>query len=608
MKQALIDVYQKELSYLKRRGEAFAKEHPKIGARLHIMDDNARDPHVERIIQGVAFLNARIRKKLDDEFPELCQTLLDVIYPHYLRPLPSYNIISFEPEKNLTSVSHVPKGLVVEHSGQNSSELCFFKTIYDAQILPFKVGSARLQTCPVEAPNPGSFNDIKAVLSISLDAVNSAVEAEKLDLNTVRFYIKGTRHYSFALYELILNHSLKIAVAKGPHDPDAVFLDVKTALKTVGFEEDEGMLPYPEQSFIGYRLLTEYFAYPEKFLFFDVDVSTAQSVLEGQHIELYFYLDKALPDIEATVDKDNFVLNATPQINLFKKRSEPTLLDFSIYEYPVIADARHPDRDEIYNIDSLSISADGGNIDYISPFFGVSTTPDSELSDVRWHTRREELEQGNVRSLFHLSLINLEKALSTNKGGVFIANLTCSNGRLPYLASQRESQPNLVPRGGSAAISRVVSETPFTDTVRPRIDDDIYWQLLSHLNLNHISLTAGALGSNAFQKILSLYNFNETGENESVVNAVQIQSVSPSTMRILDDSGIPFFCRGSQVTLLLDESRFAGSSPYLFAAVLERFLGLYTQINSFVQLTVELQGREMPLCAWPPRSGDQALL
>lgn len=607
MKQALIDVYQKELNYLKRRGEAFAKEYPKIGARLHISDDASRDPHVERIIQGVAFLNARIRKKLDDEFPELCQTLLDVIYPHYLRPLPSYAIINFKPEEFLSTVANIPQGSVVESDSEDSYS-CLFSTVYDTDVLPFQVSSARLQTCPVEAPNPGSYNDIKAVLKLRLDAIISDVELEKLDLNKIRFYIKGTRHYSFALYELILNHCLKVAVANSSYDPDAVFLSPEQALTAVGFEENEGMLPYPEQSFIGYRLLTEYFAYPEKFLFFDVNVSHAASHLEGQHIELYFYLDKALPDIEATVDQNNFVLNATPLINLYEQYSEPTSLKKSSYEYPIIADARHPDSVEVYNIESVSISTDETELESVSPFFGVSTTPRSQLTDIRWHARREELEHGNVHSQFHLSLVNIESLMSQQSYGVLLTRLRCFNGRLPYKLTQNQSQPPLILRSGSAAVEKIVCQTPFTDAVRPRLDDDIYWQLLSHLNLNYVSLSAGHLGSNAFQKILSLYNFSETGENDSAINAVQIQSVEASTVRIVDPNGMPFFCRGNKVTLLLDESRFAGSSPFLFASVLERFLGLYTQINSFVQLTVMLQGREEPMRTWSPRSGEQTLL
>lgn len=607
MKQALIDVYQKELNYLKRRGEAFAKEYPKIGARLHIADDHSRDPHVERIIQGVAFLNARIRKKLDDEFPELCQTLLDVIYPHYLRPLPSYNIIRFTPDKDLSTIANIPRGRVVESDGDEAYS-CRFTTVYDTQVIPFQVSRARLQTCPVEAPNPGSYQDIKSVLTLRLDAINSDIELEKLPLKRVRFYLKGNRHYSSALYELLLNHCLKVAVAKGPHDPSAALFQAEDIIHPVGFEEDEGVLPYPEQSFIGYRLLTEYFAYPEKFLFFDVDISALEGKLEGQHLELFFYFDKALPDIEATIDHNNFVLNATPLVNLYEQYSEPTRLEESSYEYPVIADARHPDCVEVYNIESVSISTDETNLESVSPFFGVSTTPRSDLTDVRWHSRREEMEYGNVRSQFQLSLIHIDALLAEQNDGVMLTRLRCFNGRLPYKLTQRQSHPSLILSTGSSAVDTIECMTPFTDAVRPRMDDDVYWQLLSHLNLNYVSLTAGELGSNAFQKILSLYNFTESGENDGVINAVQIRHITPSTLRIVDGHGMPFFCRGSHVTLQLDETSFAGSSPYLFASVLERFLGLYTQINSFVKLTVELQGKEQAMKTWPARSGEQTLL
>ncbi len=608
MKQALVDYYQRELNYLKRRGELFAQEYPKIGARLHITDDQSRDPHVERVIQGIAFLNARIRKKLDDEFPELCQTLLEVIYPHYLRPLPSYSIVSFLPEKGLSTVTRIEKGRIVESDGDEAYS-CRFSTVYDTDVLPLSVKVAKLQSCPVEAPNPGNLTEIESVLKIRLETVNSDVELEKLGLSKVRFYLKGNRHYSFSLYELILNHTTKVAIANGAHDPNAAFLIANKALAAVGFSEEEGMLPYPDQSFTGYRLLTEYFAYPEKFLFFDLLLDDNAAInLQGSHVELYFYFDKSLPDIETTINKDHFILNATPLINLYEQYSEPTRLEMLSYEYPVVADARSPDCVEVYSLESVSLAADESRIESVSPFFGISNSQRSELTDLRWHMRREELEYGNTRSQVYITLINLDHLLEKQTDPVLLTRLRCFNGTLPYRLSKQQRQPSLILSNGSSAVDTILLEKPFSDVIRPNLDDDNYWQLLSHLNLNYTSLTAGPKGTNAFKKILSLYDFTLSGENESVINAFEINSVESSTARIVDRSGMPFFCRGSKVMFTLDETRFAGSSPYLFASVIERFLGLYTHINSFVQLSVKLSGSHKTLKQWPPRAGEQTLL
>ena len=608
MKQNLVDYYQRELNYLKRRGEAFADEYPKIAARLQVTDDLARDPHVERIIQGVAFLNARIRKKIEDDFPQLCQTLLDVIYPHYLRPLPSYSIVSFEPEADLTTCAVVEKGAFID-ADVDEHFACRFQTVYNADVLPLKVEKAVLQSYPAQAPRVAQVAELESVLRIQLTTTNSDAELEKLDIDKVRFYIKGNRHYGFALYELINNHTVSIAVARNEFDNKAVFLKPDEALLQVGFQEDEGMLPYPEQSFIGYRLLTEYFAYPDKFLFFDVMLNErTKAVLEGDKFELFFYLNKNAPDIEATVSAANFVLNATPVINMYEQYSEPTRLTHKDHEYPLVADARNPDKVEIYNVESVSITTDQDKIEAVTPFFGVGGASTNNLTQARWHARREEIEYGNIRSQTHLSLINIDSLLAPQGEAVVLTRLRCFNGGLPKRLSQTHSQPNLLLSAGAASVKRVKTEIPFSDVARPKLGEEVYWHLLSHLNLNYISLTDGPQGTAALRKILPLYNTSNQQEASHLIDAVTISEVQAATLRMTDERGIPFFCRGTKVTITLDKTRFSGSSPFLFASVMERFLGLYTHLNSFVQLSVVLDGDEQPLKVWPARAGDQSLL
>jgi type VI secretion system protein ImpG len=607
MKNALIDFYQRELNYLKRRGEAFAEEYPKIAARLQISDDQARDPHVERILQGVAFLNARIRKKLDDEFPELCQTLMDVIYPHFLKPLPSYSIISFKPEDDLTTRSTIKKGTQVEADVDDQFS-CRFQTVYDTEVLPAHVSKARLRSYPSDAPNPGQISELESVLHISMRTTNTDVTWEEVAPNKIRFYLKGNRHYGFSLYELIHNHTVKVGVASSTKDRKVVFMEGATAIKSVGFEEDEGVIPYPDQSFIGYRLLTEYFAYPEKFLFFDLMLDDAAKQRLQQHeLELYLYFDKSLPDIEATVDEGHFVINATPLINLYDQYSEPTRLTDTDFEYPVVADARHPDYVEVYSVESVSISTDQDEIEYISPFFGISRRG-HHPSNARWHTRREEMEFGNTRSQSFLTLTSVDEILEQQGEVIALTALKCFNGQLPKRLSQTQSQPRMVLTSGSSAVGGIRLEIPFSDVIRPRLDDQVYWQLMSHLNLNYVSLTAGQEGTDALRTILSLYNVTRHRESSSIVDAVEIRSVSTGTQRISDDRGMPFFCRGTHIELGLDKTRFAGSSPFLFATVMERFLALYTHLNAYVQVSVILGDDDHPLKVWPPRSGDQVLL
>lgn len=608
MKQALVDIYQKELNYLNRQGEAFAEAFPKVGARLRITNEQARDPHVERILQGVAFLNARIRKKLDDEFPELCQALLDVLYPHYLRPLPSYSIISFQPEFDITSVATIPRGRAIEL--EDSSQFpCRFTTIYDTDVLPLRLVSAKLKTCPTDAPNPGNMSDIESVLCLSLETTSPDLALETLNIDKVRLYLKGNHHYSFSLYELLMNHCVNMAVAEHAFDPAAVF-QASTAIKPVGFEPEQGMIDYPDQSFPGYRLLTEFFAYTEKFLFLDITLGqAAQAKLIGNRLEIYFYFDKSLPEIESTISYKNFVLNATPIINLYEHVAEPVRIDHETYEYAVVADARNPDAVEIYDIEDVQLSTQDNTTQRVRPFFGVDGLFHSHHSDLSWHARREEREIGNVRSQTLISLVNLPGLIQDQEQQdlVLLTRLSVFNGNLPKRLTELQQQPTLQLMTGSSSVDRIQVETPFTAATRAPLDDNLYWQLLSHLNLNYVSLTAGGEGTSALQKILQLYNHSDKSEFVKMIEALRIDAVETTTARISDEKGHPFYCRGSHIKLNIERANFAGSSPYLFAAVLERFFSLYTQVNAFTRLTVTL-GDQGVLKDWPARAGDHPLL
>ncbi|MCG8425783.1 MAG: type VI secretion system baseplate subunit TssF [Chromatiales bacterium] len=608
MKRTVLDYYQRELNYLKRRGDAFADSYPKIAARLQLNDEVSRDPHVERLIQGVAFLNAKIRKNIEDDFPQLCQSLLDVIYPHYLRPLPSYSIVSFVPEDDMTDPTLIPANTTLE-SGSVDEYSCRFRTAYDTNVVPLQVAEATLRTYPAVAPKTADTGEISAVLKIVLEPANTDVEIEELELDKIRFYIKGSRYYSHSLYELMHNHLIRVAVAKRYDDPDVVFIDNKKAVSPVGFDKDEGLLPYPQQSFIGYRLLTEFFAYPEKFLFFDLSAPLSKVAEESDKVELYFYFDKNLPDIEATVDASNFVLNATPIINLFEQISEPVKLDNLHYEYPMLPDVRHPEKVEVYTVNDVAISDGQDNVVDVRPFFGVSHTylTDGDRATY-WHARREEHEIGERRAETNISLINLDMTPRIQSDWVMVTRVTCFNSNLPRRLSQLSAEPELTLTEGAAVVKKVELKMPFSEVSRPRLDDNVYWKLLSHLNLNYLSLSDKEEGTEALREILNLYNYRGTSENNNLIEAVTIRKVVPTTARVVGDNGVPYFCRGNKIIISLDPDNFAGSSPYLFACVLERFLALYTNINSFVQLEVQLGDSDQVLKRWTPRAGEQCLI
>ncbi len=608
MKQSLVEYYHKELDYLRRRGDSFASSYPKVAARLQLDDSGSRDPHVERLIQGVAFLNANIRKKIDSDFPQLCQSLLDVLYPHYLRPLPSYSMVSFEPDTDLTSTTIIGSGTELE-AATHDEYVCRFKTVYPVEVMPVKLTSTALNTYPVIAPKAPNLGQVTSVLKMVLETTNTDVGFHEIELNKLRFFIKGNKHYNSALYELIHNHVTGMAIAERYDDPNVRFINNSRIITPVGFEYEDGLLPYPKQSFIGYRLLSEYFAFPEKFMFFDVNVNFKHLADDCHRVELYLYLNKDLPDIESTVSADNFLLGATPIINIFDQIAEPTKIDDLQYEYPVVPDARNPQSVEVYTVDEVLLSDANENSVEAKPFFGIdhlNLSATNSTLPVYWHARREEQDIGECRTETHLSLVSQDMSQRAQRDWVMIVQATCFNGNMPKQLSKFSAKPNLRFSDGASGVSDIELHMPFSEVSRSRLDDDLYWRLLSHLNLNYLSLEKEG-GTLALREILNLYNLKNTTESVDMIEAISIVSVTPSTSRLHGEDGLSYFCRGQKVVLQFDMNKFVGSNPYLLASILERFLALYTNINSFVQLEViDENGNHFK--KWAPRIGEQCMI
>jgi len=266
MADELLPYYEKELAFIRQMGAEFADEHPKIAGRLSISSETIEDPHVSRLIEGFAYLNARIQHKLDDDFPELSDALLDVLFPHYQRPIPSMSIVQFvADEEKLEASYHLPTNSLLE-TDQFQGETCRFSTIYATQLHPFKITEANLLGRPFTTPGSKNVRNAAGVLKLSLQTFNDGISFAQMRPGRIRLYLKGQPQHINPLYELLLNNCKALYMTKSDSDSAPVRLP-PTAIKAVGFNVNEGLLPYPDSSFMGYRLLTEYFAFPDKFMF-----------------------------------------------------------------------------------------------------------------------------------------------------------------------------------------------------------------------------------------------------------------------------------------------------------------------------------------------------
>jgi type VI secretion system protein ImpG len=287
----LLPYYERELTFLRQMGAEFASKYPKIAGRLLLEADKSEDPHVERLIQAFAFLASRIHHKLDDEFPEITDALLGVLYPHYLAPIPSMSIAQFvlDPDQGkLTAGHHIPQGSMLYSQSVNGSP-CRFRTCYPVTLWPLEVASARFDAPDRVSPSPKAA----AVIRLELRCLGGISFAD-LELNSLRFFLHGESPLVYALYELLFNNTCQVQF-RPLDDQKGVKPVVLPArcLTTVGFGPDEGVLPYTPRSFLGYRLLQEYFAFPEKFLFFDLgELDRAVRARFRSGVEVLLFLDK----------------------------------------------------------------------------------------------------------------------------------------------------------------------------------------------------------------------------------------------------------------------------------------------------------------------------
>jgi type VI secretion system protein ImpG len=613
MSDDLLPYYNRELSYIRRHAGRFAETHPKVAARLRLGPDGSEDPHVERLLQGFAYLTARVRHKLDDEFPEITQALLGVLYPHYLAPVPSCAIVQLdlhEGQNELTAGLTVPRGQGVE-TDPIQGEPCRFRTAYPATLFPVDVRLAALASAPFTAPATPRAGAALAVLRVALGCRSPAVRFADLGLKKLRFFLRGQPQHTQKLYELLFNHTVEVAIATKPDDKAAVALE-PSALKPVGFERDEGLFPFPARSFVGYRLLTEASTFPQKFWFFDVDVPPAALARCGNVLELFVYLNRQAGDLEANVAADMFRLGCTPMVNLYTQPAEPIRLTHQEFEYRVVPDQRRPLAHEVYSIDRVGATApDGREAEYV-PFFAVKHGGSRSGGPYYHPTRRPAADMAEARgeaaavdrgTEVYLSFVDLGFKPAAPADWTVHVETTCMSRDLPSRLPFGGGQPRLQLTQGGGLVSRVTCLTPPTPTVRTHLRPEGLWRLVSHLSLNHLSLTGGADGADALREILALYDFTDSAATRSGIDGL----LSVTAKRALGRYG-GAVCRGVEVHVEFDEDRYAGNGLYLFASVLDRFLALYASVNTFTRTVATVARREGVYKRFPARAGDQIVL
>ncbi|MFN3322427.1 MAG: type VI secretion system baseplate subunit TssF [Bryobacteraceae bacterium] len=612
MRDELLLYYERELNYVRQMASLFAEKYPKVASRLMIEQDKCDDPHVERLIEAFAFLAARVHLKLDDEFPEITEALLNIVYPHFIRPIPSMSIVEFQLdiEKGKLTTGLPIERQTVLYSRPVNGVPCKFRTCYDTTLWPVTVTEAEWRT-PDRLQPAIRTTDSAAAIRVGLRC-SPDVEFSKLGMNHLRFYVNGESTLVHTIYELLCCNLNRIVVRDAT--PGSKIKPVTlpaSALRPVGFGVDEGMLPYPRRSFIGYRLLQEFFTFPEKFFFVDITgLDEVWATGFQRNAELVFLFspfegEERRQRLELGVQSKVFRLGCAPVINLFEQTAEPILLDQQKYEYPIIPDVRRPTATEIFSVDEVaSIDADTREIVRFEPFYSFRHGTGAQKQKAFWiASRRPSTRINDEGTDMYLLPVDLSMRPARPEADTLTVRTTCTNrdlpARLPFgnEAGDFELETN-------APIKRIIALRRPTAPLRPFMGRALHWRLISHLSLNYLSIVEE--GKEALQQILKLYNFTDSAFSKRMIEGVTSLKSQRHFARVISENGISF-ARGTRVEIELDEEQFVGGGVYLFSSVLEHFLGLYTTINSFTQLVARSKQRKEVLREWPPRAGRKIL-
>lgn len=612
--EELLPFYERELGFLRRYSREFSEKYPKIAGDLLMAGEVCEDPHIERMIQSFALMTARVSKRLDDDYPEFTEALLEVLYPHYLRPFPSCSIVKFDYAQSmgqLTAVQTIPYGTEMVTRAVKGMA-CKFRTAYDVKLAPLKLDTVKFDPLfdPPESVIVPSGGSSKVSIRIVAASEQMPLTAGMPD---VRIFVDGEPTFSAALLDALFLRTVAVyAQADGSHQ----WLRLEQpAVKPVGFGDDEALIDYPDRSQPAYRLLTEYFAFPEKFSFFDLDVAAAVQRLGHpvKALTLHFVFGGVRADSNtsrtlSTLRPQHLVLGCTPVVNLFKQRGDPIRITHAAAHYPVVANSRNAYAYEVYSVDSVKLvkqTPQGESVTEIKPFYSLQhgATPDAQGR--YWVMRRDELI-GEKSPGYEAQISIVDAGFNPTKPDTdtLSLELSCTNRDIPSTLSYGLPGGDLFLEGG-ALVKQIVFLRKPTVSHRFVQGRGAHWRLISHLSLNHLALAQK--GIEVLQETFRLYDLPRSSINEKMLAGI-VALEQQSCSKWLPGKPFPSLARGVDITLTIDEDHFVGSGLHVFASILDRFFALHVHINSFTQFNLRSKKSGDILLTCPARNGNAHLV
>lgn len=621
MDPSLLRLYEQELRYIREMGAEFARDYPKIAGRLGMEGLDCADPYVERLLEGFAFLTARVQHKIEARFPEFTHRLLDLVYPHLTAPVPSMAMVVLQPDLaagTLEAGYRIPAGTALRSQlGKGEKTACEYRTAHDVCLWPLRLAKARYLANPgvMAARGVPTPAGVRSAIQLELELTNGGSLAE-LPLDRLAVYLHGGDELPMWLYEMLHGAFAGACLRDDPEREARI--DPGIGIRQPGFDRREALLPSVRRSFDGYRLLQEYFAFPQRFLFAEfTGLQPGLRRLAGERLEITLLLRRTDPRLEHSLDAEAFRLNVTPAINLFPYRADRITVKPEKTEFHVVPDRNRPMDLEVYRVEGVTgytHSREGGypfhlfyrvgrGVDEAEPgaYFLVSRRP--RLSSSR--QRRRGSRTSYLGSEVFLSLVDERHAPYSAALRQLDVTLLCTNRDLPIQMAVGKGATDFTLETAAPVASVRILAGP----TRPRAafqSGETAWRLVSHLSLNYLSLLdEEGNGARALRQLLDLYVDPGGPLARHVEGVVSIES--KAAVRRMPVNGPICFGNGLELRLRLDEDAFTGVGAFLLGAVLERFFAKYVSVNSFTETVVESQQRG-EIMRWPVRTGMREAL
>ncbi|WP_036247069.1 type VI secretion system baseplate subunit TssF [Methylobacter sp. BBA5.1] len=625
MDPRLLKYYHRELQHIREMGGEFAREFPKIAGRLGLDEFECADPYVERLLEGFAFMAARVQLKVDAEFPRFTQHLLDIVYPHYLAPTPSMTVVQFQPDLSEGALNEgfpIPRNTSLRSQiGKGEQTACEYRTAHDLTLWPLELVEAEYLAGAGAVANIGapSLPGLKAGIRLRL-RTTAGLKFNQIALDHLPLYLRGVGELPMRIYEQMLANAIGVVVQ--PTQRPVAWQQVirHAGVRPLGFEDNQALLPYVSRSFQGYRLLQEYFAFPERFMFVELtQLQEAVRQCPDSELDIIILLNRSNPQLINSIDASRFALFCSPAINVFPKRTDRIHLTNQNAEYHVVPDRTRPLDYEVYQV--TEVTGYGSTADdkqEFLPFYQASADASHKRKRAYYTLIRSprvvssKQRQYGPRSSYtgneiYISLVDANEApFKSDLRQLGLATL-CTNRDLPLQLPIGVGTTDFTIQTGAP----VQSIRCLSGPTRPRPSNahkDTAWKLISHLSLNYLTIVDNndKEGAMAFRNLLSLYGENsDAGFRKQIEGVLSIQS--KSIVRRINTKGPIVFGRGLEVSVNVDEAAFEGSGVFLLGTVLERFFAQYVSINSFTEMVLKTSDRG-EVMRWPTRIGQRHLI